>query len=51
MSMLNGLMASNPRYKETMELIQEHNGNAEAAFYEKAKEMGIDPEQVLNVLR
>ena len=50
-ALINGMMEQIPQVRETLSLVRQHNGNAQEAFYAKAKEMGIDPEQVLNVLR
>ena len=40
-----------PQYKEVMNLINQNGGDAQKAFYAKAREMGIDPEQIMSVLR
>ena len=40
-----------PGYKEMVDFVNANGGNAEALFYKRAKEMGIDPEDVLSQLR
>lgn len=49
--MLNQMMSQNPQMKQVMEYINQNGGNAEQAFYKKAQEMGINPEDVLSQLR
>ena len=45
------MLQQTPQYKQVMDYINQNGGNAESAFYNKAKEMGIDPNEVLKVLR
>ena len=40
-----------PQYKQVMDYVNANGGDAESAFYAKAKEMGIDPEEVLKAMR
>ena len=47
-AMINQMMANNPRSKEIMDYIGKYGGNYQQAFYDKAKEMGIDPNDFLN---
>ena len=49
--MLNQVIQSNPKMKEAQELIQKAGGDPEKAFRMKAKEMGVDPEQIMGMLR
>lgn len=46
----NEIMKNNPLMKNVMEEIQANNGNAQAAFYSYAQKMGIDPNEILNML-
>lgn len=50
-ALINGMMEKNSVMRDTLSLIRQNNGDAQAAFYAKAKEMGIDPEQILSILR
>lgn len=40
-----------PQYKQVMDYVNQNGGDAKSAFYAKAKEMGVDPEEILKVLR
>ena len=40
-----------PQYKQVMNYVNQNGGDAKSAFYNKAKEMGIDPEEVLKAMR
>lgn len=49
--MLNQLMMNNPQLQAAMSLIQQGGGNSQQIFYSLAKQMGIDPNMVLNALK
>ena len=49
--LLNQLMQSNPNMKQAMEIVQQYGGNAEKAFYALAEQKGIDPKEILNLLK
>ena len=40
-----------PQYKQVMDYVNQNGGDAKSAFYSKAKEMGIDPDEVLKAMR
>ena len=40
-----------PQYKGVMDYVNANGGDAEKAFYAKAKEMGIDPDMVIQAMR
>lgn len=40
-----------PQYKQVMDYVNANGGDAQAAFYAKAQEMGIDPEEILKAMR
>ena len=42
---------SNPQVASVLKEVQANGGNAKDLFYRKAKEMGIDPNSILNSLR
>ena len=50
-AMLKAMLDRNPQMKMINELIGKHNGNAQAAFYDLAKQKGADPNQIINLLR
>ena len=49
--MLSQLMQQNPQMQQVMALIQKHGGDATKAFYALAEEKGIDPQQILDLLK
>ena len=50
-SMLQSLMASNPQIGQVMNLVQQYNGDAKSAFYDLAKQKGVDPNEIINMLK
>ena len=40
-----------PQYKQVVEYVNANGGDAKSAFYAKAKEMGIDPDEIVNAMR
>ena len=42
---------SNPHVANVLKEVQANGGNAKDLFYKKAKEMGVDPNSILNNLR
>ena len=42
---------SNPQVVSVLKEVQANGGNAKDLFYRKAKEMGVDPNSILNNLR
>ena len=40
-----------PQYRQIMHYVEENGGDAKSAFYTKAREMGLDPDEIVNVLR
>ena len=40
-----------PQYKQIMEYVDANGGDAQKAFYAKAQEMGIDPDEIVNAMR
>lgn len=49
--MLNQMMSQNPQIKQVMDFVNENGGDPKQAFYKKAQEMGINPDDVLSQLR
>ena len=49
--MLNQMLMSNPQLQQAMELIKQNGGDPKTAFYNYAKQLGVDPETVLNSLQ
>ena len=50
-SMLQSLIASNPQMGQVMNLVQQYNGDAKSAFYDLAKQKGVDPNEIINMLK
>ena len=40
-----------PQYRQVMEYVNANGGDARSAFYAKAKEMGIDPDEIVKAMR
>lgn len=40
-----------PQYKEVMDYINANGGDAKTAFYKRASEMGVDPNEILKQLK
>ena len=49
--MLNQMMAQNPQIQQVQEYVKQNGGDAKAAFYAKAQELGVNPEEILNMLK
>lgn len=50
-AMVNQMLQQNPNYGEIANVLQKHNGDAKAAFYDLAQQKGVNPNDVLNALR
>jgi hypothetical protein len=50
-ALLNNMASQNPQLKQVMEAINQHGGDPKKAFYDIAKERGIDPNEILNQLK
>ena len=50
-AMLNQMLQNNPQYKQIINAINANGGNLQKAFYQMAKEKGVDPNTILNQLR
>ena len=50
-AMLNQLMMTNPNMRQAMEIVQRYGGDAMTAFRETARERGIDPQEILDMMK
>ena len=50
-AMFGTLMSQNPQMQNVMSIINQYGGDARTAFYETAKSKGVDPNQIINMLR
>ena len=49
--MLNQLAMKNPLLKQAMDLTQQYGGDSMKALEETAKQMGFDPNEIMNMLK
>ena len=49
--MLNQLATNNPLLKQAMDLTQQYGGDSIKALNETAKQMGIDPNEIMNMMK
>ena len=45
------MLQGNPNVKAMMDIVNRHGGDPQKAFYAEAQRLGVDPEQVLSMLR
>lgn len=50
-AMLQSMIQNNPQMRQVMDLINQSGGDPKAAFYKLAQEKGIDPQQILDMLK
>ena len=48
---LNQLIMNNPQMKQVMDIVQKHGGDPMAAFRAEAEARGVDPNEILNMLK
>lgn len=50
-AMLQSIAQNNPQMKQVMDIVGQSGGDPKAAFYRMAEEKGVDPEQILSMLK
>lgn len=50
-AMLQQLAQNNPNVANALNLVRQYGGNPQTAFYEEAKRRGVDPNQILGMLK
>lgn len=50
-AMLNQLIMNNPQLKQVMDIVRQYGGDPMTAFKTLAEEKGINPDDVLNMLK
>ena len=40
-----------PQYKQVVDYVNQNGGDAKSLFYSKAKEMGLDPDEIVKAMR
>ena len=48
---LQNMLRNNPQMKQVQGLIDQYGGDPKSAFYKMAEEKGVDPEQILSMLK
>lgn len=48
---LQQMAGSNPQMQQALQLVQQSGGDAKAAFYKLAQQNGVDPQQILAMLK
>lgn len=49
--MLNAMAYNNPTVRQAMQYVQACGGNAQQAFYNLAQQKGVNPDEILNMVR
>mgnify|MGYP006988844137 CR=1 FL=1 len=50
-AMMNQLAQNNPRIKQVIDLVNQAGGNPKEAFYTMAKQKGVNPDEILDMLK
>ena len=50
-AVLNQMVTNNPNMKRVMDVINQHGGNVEKAVYATAEQMGINPHDIVDMLK
>ena len=50
-AMLQSMVQNNPQMQQVMNIVNQAGGDPKTAFYRMAEEKGVDPEQILSMLR
>ena len=50
-AMLSMLARRNPQLQESLDLAKNSGGRPKEAFYKRAEELGMDPDDILNMLK
>ena len=48
---INQMAQSNPQMQQVMQIIQQNGGDAKSAFYNLARQKGVDPNMILQQLQ
>jgi hypothetical protein len=49
--MLQSIVSQNPQMQQVMTMINSFGGDPKTAFYNMAKQKGVDPNQIINMLK
>lgn len=50
-AMLAQMMQNNPQMRQVADLVRQYGNDPEKAFYALAQQKGVDPNEILNMLR
>lgn len=50
-AMLGQMMQNNPQMKQVMDVVNQYGGDAQKAFYALAQQRGVNPDDILNMLK
>lgn len=50
-AMLQNMINQNPQYKQVMDYINKNGGDPKTAFYKLAEQQGVNPDDILNMLK
>ena len=50
-AMMTQLAQNNPQMKQALDFINQHGGDPQKAFYALAQQKGVDPQQILDMLK
>ena len=48
---LNLMIQNNPNLKQAMDIVQQNGGDPRRAFYALCEQKGVDPQQILDVMK
>jgi len=48
---INALINNNPMMKQAMDIINQYGGDPQKAFYDIARQKGIDPQEIMDMLK
>ena len=50
-AMLHQMAQGNPQVKQVLDIVNQYGGDTNKAFYAIAEQRGIDPQEILNMLK
>ena len=50
-AMMKQMAMNNPQLKQVMDVVNQYGGDPQKAFYDLAKQKGIDPQEIIDMLK
>ncbi|MBR4377269.1 MAG: hypothetical protein IKP50_00055 [Bacilli bacterium] len=50
-AMLNNMLQQNPNYNQIINYVKQSGGDPKTAFYKMAQEKGVNPDEIINMLK